>query len=455
MGAYQKKEKLKIAIVCFGYPNYTEVIADAATKRIVDKIKEIPEDFQFLTTVYTEKDSYEALSAFKKSSADAVIGILLSWCSPPAAMRFLIETRPLPLLLYGAGARTDGNKILQVSATGAGAPALFRPLKEAGIPYNYVFESPDEPVCFDEVKEFIRIVRAAKEVRRARIGTFGFLDMALMTTTMDTGRVRLMIGPETLSFELLDLKIRAEKLKEEEYRPFFNELDKEFDYASGKPDSSSLEHAARLTTSVWNIVREYDLDAITIKCIEGLTVLLGMTPCMIGTLLGDRVPYICENDLLGSTTNVLLQKLTGQSVPFLETYEFYKKENAVLLGVCGSMPRSCVCGRPAARSFKTEMFSGIASVSRMNTGRMTLARLYPDGAGFSMHIVTGSAENPPEWVEIGLEMPSHPSVMFKLDGSLEKVIEFISAQHFSLVYGDHAGALEKLCSLLNINVVRT
>jgi L-fucose isomerase-like protein len=176
---------------------------------------------------------------------------------------------------------------------------------------------------------------------------------------------------------------------------------------------------------------------------------------MIGCLLGNEVPYICENDLVGAATHVILNKLISQTVAFLETYEFWKEKQSILLGACGVVPPSMVDGPLQARSFSSALFQGMGSVSRMKTGRMTLARLIPGKDRFAMHIVTGEACAPPDWVELGYTLPSHPSVELKLDGNLNDFVEAVSAQHFSVAYGDHAESLTELCDSLGLSVLRT
>ncbi len=445
--------KLRLAMVSFGYSNYTEPVADSIRERISGDVPAAGVELVDLGVVYERDDALKALARLKQTDCHGVLGVLLSWCSPAAAMGFFKELAETPLLLYGVGARTDKNGILQVYSAQAGSPALLHPLRKAGLRFQFVFESPDEPTLVDDVLRFARAARAFGQIRRSRVGTFGFLDMSLLTTTLDTARLRLEIGPEVISFDLLDVANRAEELPEEAWQPYRDQLSGSYTYVNERPGSDTTEKTARLTAAVEQIAREKALDGITIKCVEGMSASMGLTPCMIGSMLGDRIPYICENDLPGIATHVILHKLTEQTVTFLETYEFWKQSNSILLGACGFLPSSMADGPLKARTFKLSLFEGIGSVCRMRTGRMTLARLIPDESGFIMHIVTGCARRPPDWVETGYSMPSHPSVQFELDGQLSAFVDHIAAQHFSLVYGDHAESLTLLCRLLGIETV--
>lgn len=84
---------------------------------------------------------------------------------------------------------------------------------------------------------------------------------------------------------------------------------------------------------------------------------------------------------------------------------------------------------------------------------MTLAALAEDGDGYRMHIVTGEGKEPPRWVEMGVPLPSWPSVKFYPDGKVRCVLDHVLSQHFAAVYGDYADELEELCRLLGIKAV--
>lgn len=444
-----------LAIVFLGYPAYTDAVAPRIHDRVMDDLAAAgiaPLDAGY---VFRREQAPAAVQRIRQGGACGVIVVLLSWCSPAAAMALLTELPDLPILLYGVGARPNEEGVLEVYAAWAGAPALLRPMREAGLRFEYVFESPGEPTLAQEVAQFARRAAARADIRRSRVGTFGFADMQLLTTTLDPARLRLEVGPEVVAFDQLEMQRRAESLPPEGYQRYLDRL-AALEYVPGQaPSPQAQERLARLTGAVAALAEQHRLDAFTIKCVEGLSCTMGLTPCMIGSLLGDELPYVCENDLPGVATHVMLRKLTGQTVTFLETYEVWKEARTVLLGACGFVPFSLVDGPLRARAFRLDMFEGVGCVSRLKTGRMTLARLIPERDGFAMHVVTGTAEPPPDWVEVGYRMPPHPSVAFRLDGPLEPFVEAIGAQHFSLVYGDHADALARLCRLMDIRVIRT
>jgi hypothetical protein len=124
--------------------------------------------------------------------------------------------------------------------------------------------------------------------------------------------------------------------------------------------------------------------------------------------------------------------------------------------VDGFIPGQLVDGLPQVKPISTVLLDGLVFCSKMKTGRMTLACLSEDAfhpSGYRMHIVTGEGKAPPQWVEMGVPLPSWPSVRFYPDGSVRSILDHVQSQHFAAVFGDYASELVELCSLLNIKAV--
>ena len=84
---------------------------------------------------------------------------------------------------------------------------------------------------------------------------------------------------------------------------------------------------------------------------------------------------------------------------------------------------------------------------------MTLACLSETHEGYRMHIVTGEGKERPKWVEMGVPLPSWPSITFYPDVPVRQVLDHVQSQHFAAVYGNYVSELVDLCKLLNIEVI--
>ena len=137
---------------------------------------------------------------------------------------------------------------------------------------------------------------------------------------------------------------------------------------------------------------------------------------------------------------------------FLEHYEHHP--DWILLGVDGFAPMQLLAGKPQVKPIQTVLLDGLVFCGPLKTGRMTLACLSEDNTGFRMHIVTGEGVLPPQWVEMGVPLPSWPSVKFIPDGSVRSILDHVQSQHFAAVFGDYAAELVELCRLLEIKVIQ-
>jgi len=70
-----------------------------------------------------------------------------------------------------------------------------------------------------------------------------------------------------------------------------------------------------------------------------------------------------------------------------------------------------------------------------------------------MHIVTGEGRMPPRWVEMGVPLPSWPSVKFFPTVPVRRILDHVLSQHFAMTYGDHVRPLLDLCRILGITAV--
>ena len=69
-------------------------------------------------------------------------------------------------------------------------------------------------------------------------------------------------------------------------------------------------------------------------------------------------------------------------------------------------------GKLQVKPIQTVLLNSLVFCGPMKTGRLTLARLSEDNAGYRMHIVTGGGVTSPQWVEMGIPLPSWSYVKY-------------------------------------------
>ncbi len=95
------------------------------------------------------------------------------------------------------------------------------------------------------------------------------------------------------------------------------------------------------------------------------------------------------------------------------------------------------------------------NTSRVKTGPLTLARLGYRGDAYFLHVVTGKAEKPRKWEELGWRPPApqFPGLEVILDCPVEQFADKVLAQHYILIYGDYGQQLKDFCNILGINYI--
>ena len=392
-----------------------------------------------------------AIRELKSQPWDFLIVNVINWIDPRAATRILYEFRAEPVVLYSKGGTTvDG--VLVSPAAGAGSTALRFPMERWGMKFKYLFNGPDQPMDIQGILQFGRAARAAKKLRGTRVGIVGFNDMGLYTTGFNVTSLRGTTGVEVESVDMLQLERRMKALSPLYVQEEISRITADWEYPLGIPSAEAIEQSIRLYLATIEICQEKNFSAISYKCVEGLPAHLGVVHSVPSALVASAgYPYVDEDDVGNLVAQLMLKYISGETTAFLEHYEHHPEW--ILLGVDGYIPLQMMRGKPQVKPISTVLLKGVVFCSQMKTGRMTCACLSEDNAGYRMHIATGEGKEPSPWVEMGVSLPSWPSVKFFPDASVRSILDHVQSQHFSVVFGDYAAELQDLCYLMGIRAV--
>ena len=440
---------LRAGYVSFGTqfykPENLKAISARAEKQLIDRGIELVRT----DPVFGEgAEVNRAVAELKAREWDFLIANIVNWIEVRAVTRVLLEFRNEPVVLYSFGGFTEGDTLISPAA-GAGSTAIRYPLERWGFKFKYLFNGPDSPMDVDGIVRFGKAARAAKQLRHSRIGMIGFNDMGLYTTDFSVIKLRDVIGPEVESMDMLQLLRRMEALDTEVVQRETAAVTKNWEYPLGKPKKEVVERVIRMYLATVQICREKGFDAFSYKCVDGVDLELDIVHAVPSSLVASAgYPYVDENDIGNLVAELMLKLLSGQEPMFLEHYEH--DPSWILLGEDGYAPNAFIDGSPQIKDVSTVLLGGIAHCSRLKLGRMTLACLAESDKGYRMHIVTGEGRKPPQWVEMGVPLPSWPSVKFFPDVPVRRILDHVQSQHFAAVYGDFVGELVDLCYLLGI-----
>ena len=451
--------KIKAGYVSFGTmfyePANLKMISSTAEKQLIDA------GLELITTdpVFGEGPEPErAIRELKGKDWDFLFINIINWIDTRGVFRVLHEFRNEPMILYSYGGFTDhegkfGKKGTLISpAAGAGSTSLRFPMEQWGIKFKYLFNGPDLPMDTGGILSFAKAAYTMKRLRHARLGMIGYNDMGLYSTGLNPTKLRNLIGPEIESMDLLQLKKKMDLIPLSELREEAKRVSVDWEYPLGKPEDEVVEYAVRVYMGTVALCKEKKFDTFSYKCVDGVDLEMGLTHAVPSSLVVDAgYPYVDENDLGNSVSQLMLKLISGKQVAFIEHYEHHPEW--ILLGEDGYCPSDFIEGKPQIKYISTVLLKGIAHCSNMKKGRMTLACLSETQEGYRMHIVTGEGKERPQWVEMGVPLPSWPSIKFYPDVPVRQILDHVQSQHFAAVYGTYVTELVDLCKLLNIEVV--
>ncbi|MEM2239686.1 MAG: hypothetical protein QXT26_05165 [Thermoproteota archaeon] len=448
---------MRTGFVSFIAPTYTQETVEFL-KKIVGYAEETLKTIGIEVSVATEPvidllDVNNAVTKIKTEEFDFITALIPSWAEPPMIVNTLMPFFSKPILMWVLSSIQKGD-VLIAPAGAAAMSAVMHTLKTMGAKLKVVYGNPESSSVRDEILRFARVASTVNRLSSSRIGIFGYADMGSYTASFDQTSLRNKIGVEVEDYEVHRLLLETNEIKDEEADRFIAEQFKDWivDESIAKED---LRKAVKVYLALRRIIDKRGFNAVSMKCVYGLPIYYGITPCIPLSLAGIHVPVVCESDVLGLVTELIMDFISGQRSVYLEFYDIFN--DRVLMGVCGMIPRSALENSPRIYKYAWGKLTGLMVVGSMKTGKVTLARLASVGDHYKMHIALGEAVKPRTWHEIGwqLEAPVYPSLEIIFGNRTRKFVENILAQHYHLVYGDYTNELIDLCRLLGIEAILT
>jgi L-fucose isomerase-like protein len=399
------------------------------------------------------RDVARATAELSRADFDLLVLCVAGWIPSHAVIAVADAFRHKPMALWGLTGWREGGRFI-TTADQAGTTALRQPMRDLGYRFKYVVTCYGEKPDAGAIAGCARAARAAALLRGARIGMMGYRDMNLYGTLHEGVSLRATIGPEVEVFEMLEVAQTMESLPEKDVRRLAAAIRRRWTFTR-PPAKGTIENSVRLYLGVHAKAAERGYQAVSLKDVDGVKKLLKFAPAGAFMLLHeeDGVCTVPENDVLGAVTQLMTRFVTGQAAAYMEFYEFLK--DGVLMGVPDYVPTEIVDGpvRVMPTAFG-EFGEGLLNVSKVKTGRVTLARLGYANGRYALHLATGEAKTPRRWEEAGWRPPAPqlPSLEIVLDAPMADFTQKVLGQHYILSYGDNTGPLRDLCAILGADV---
>lgn len=220
--------------------------------------------------------------------------------------------------------------------------AMCNALRQASIPFTLTQKfvvHPKSDDFKDDLNKFAGICRVVKGMKSFNVGAIGARTTAFKTVRYD----EIALQKKGINVEAIDLSEFFERFKEisnEKVKEKKADILKIAEF-SGYPEEK-LEKMAKAQAVFEDIIKDYNLDAVAIRCWNEFETVLGIAPCTSLCILNELgISAACEVDV----TNAIMMRalsLASDSPCMLLDYNnnYGDEENKAIMFHCGPIPIS-------------------------------------------------------------------------------------------------------------------
>ena len=205
---------------------------------------------------------------------------------------------------------------------------------------------PNTDAFAKNLSDFAAVCRVVNGMKRFTIGVIGARTTKFKTVRYDEITLQ-KYGITCDTYDLSELFYRVEKMdgNSDAVKAKIEKLIGYTDFSSVPKDKT--ETLAKVSVAIDDMMHEYHLDCITLRCWEEMQTVLGVAPCVLLSELNDRgIVASCEIDLC-SAINMYSMLLASQTpTACLDWNNNYGDDpNKVILFHCGPVAQSLMDGK--------------------------------------------------------------------------------------------------------------
>lgn len=200
---------------------------------------------------------------------------------------------------------------------------------------------PSSETFLEHIDQFARVCNVVKGMKRFTVGAIGARTTAFKTVRFDELALQ-KIGITVETIDLSDVFARMDKVSETS-DVFIQKMNRLKGYSdwSCVPDGK-MEIHAKLGVALDDIIDEYGMDCVAIRCWDELEKQKGIAPCVLLSEMNDRkIVAACELDVGNAIPMHALSLASGTPSTCLDWNNNYgDDENKCILFHCGPVPKS-------------------------------------------------------------------------------------------------------------------
>ena len=225
-----------------------------------------------------------------------------------------------------------------------------------GVPFTVLkphVVHPLSPAFRQNLRDFAAICRVANGMRRFTVGCIGARTTAFKTTRFDELTLE-KLGITVESFDLSELIYKVGKLADWD-AAVTAKIARLRDYTDfSQVPEANMRTLAKIAVVIDEYIRDYRLDAISLRCWNEMETILRVCPCVLLSELNDRgIAASCEIDLCSAITMRAMTLASEEPAAVLDWNNNYgEAEDKVILFHCGPVAQSLMTGRGTVTEHK-------------------------------------------------------------------------------------------------------
>ena len=415
-------------------------------------------------------DVERCLATFRSTDIDAVV-ILQATFTDATAVIELAESLHTPIVIWSFPEPRIGTRPRLNSLCGAnlGAHALRR----RGRSFNYLYRRPADPKASTALLAALHAPMptlepapsptrpSAEEVQKAadvasqlmgrRVGVIGEHPTGFDSCRYDPTAVLELTGISVDRIELADLFEAADEVSRETLVTIRKRVEHDLG-ALDRLDDLGVERSMRLYGGLRNLADQRMWSGVATRCWPECMMEYKGAACAPQAMLSDDgIPGMCEADVYGALTAVILREIAGTTPFVADLVDVERNHDTAVFWHCGLAgvdladpltPRRAIAhpslGVPVLHEFA------------LRPGRITLARLSQAQNQHALAIGIGEVLSRPRPFSgtSGVVAFDHP-----VDQLLDTIMGAGLEHHYGFVYGDHRETLRALAELWEIPLI--
>lgn len=392
-------------------------------KLIADKLTELDVEFVDIEDINEEgllrcaEDVKPVIKKFKEAEVDAVFFPHCNFGSEHSCGK-VARALGVPVLLWGPRDEApleDGSRLRD---TQCGLFATGKVFRRMQIPFTYIPNCGVQDKKFKEgLLNFIAAANVVKEFRSARILQISTRPADFWTMMVNEGELLEKFGIQVFPISMTELTERIQELAASDNKDVDDTVKFIYDNMKVTIPEESVRLVASLKVTMKYFADENECNAIAIQCWDSLQQALHIMPCCANALLTEEgIPVVCECDIHGAITAIMVQAAgMGRTPSFFVDWSVRHPDNedGELLQHCGPWPVCLAKEKPIlGRPFAFEEHCPGSVAGELKSGELSILRFDGDNGEYGMLMGNARTIDGPwtngtfAWVEI----PNWPKV---------------------------------------------